>query len=116
MLVSDRASCSPEIMQRIRSDIIEVLSKYVEVDIDGIDINITYIDLTDFDFSLGIPANCMFYGCHSLTEIIFPSTGKIKITNAGGMFGECKSLTSLNVLNFDVSSVNDFGNMFMDCE
>ena len=79
-------------------------------------INITYIDLTDFDFSLGIQANCMFYGCHSLTEIIFPSTGKIKITNAGGMFGECKSLTSLNVSNFDVSSVNDFGNMFMDCE
>jgi len=79
-------------------------------------INITYIDLTDFDFSLGIQANCMFYGCHSLTEIIFPSTGIIKITNAGGMFGECKLLTSLNVSNFDVSSVNDFGNMFMDCE
>ena len=44
VLVSDRASCSPEIMQKIRSDIIEVLSKYVEVDIDGIDINITQID------------------------------------------------------------------------
>ncbi len=27
VLVSDRASCSPELMQKIRSDIIEVLSK-----------------------------------------------------------------------------------------
>ena len=49
VLVSDRASCSPEIMQKIRSDIIEVLSKYVEVDIDGIDINITQIDSEEKD-------------------------------------------------------------------
>ena len=44
VLVSDRASCSPEIMQRIRSDIIEVLSKYAEIDMDGIDINFTQMD------------------------------------------------------------------------
>ena len=41
VLVSDRASCSPELMQKIRSDIIEVLSKYAEIDKEGIDINIT---------------------------------------------------------------------------
>ena len=35
VLVSDRASCSPEVMQRIRSDIIEVLSKYAEIDMDA---------------------------------------------------------------------------------
>ena len=29
VLVSDRSSCSPEIMERIKNDIIEVLSKYV---------------------------------------------------------------------------------------
>ena len=44
VLVSDRASCSPEIMAKIRSDIIEVLSKYAEIDMEGIDINITHID------------------------------------------------------------------------
>ena len=44
VLVSDRASCSPEIMQKIRSDIIEVLSKYAEIDMDGIDINFTQMD------------------------------------------------------------------------
>lgn len=47
VLVSDRASCSPEIMQRIRSDIIEVLSKYAEIDMDGIDINFTHLDTED---------------------------------------------------------------------
>lgn len=41
VLVSDRAACSPEIMERIKNDIIEVLSKYVEIDQDGLDIKIT---------------------------------------------------------------------------
>lgn len=40
-LVSDRTGCSPEIMEQIKNDIIEVLSKYVEIDRDGLDINIT---------------------------------------------------------------------------
>ncbi len=44
VLVSDRASCSPEIMAKIKNDIIEVLSKYVEIDQAGIDINITQMD------------------------------------------------------------------------
>ena len=41
VLVSDRSACSPEIMERIKNDIIEVLSKYVEIDRDGLDIKIT---------------------------------------------------------------------------
>nr|WP_297706237.1 cell division topological specificity factor MinE [uncultured Butyrivibrio sp.] len=49
VLVSDRATCSPEVMQRIRSDIIEVLSKYAEIDMDGIDINITQVDTENND-------------------------------------------------------------------
>ena len=38
VLVSDRANCSPEIMEQIKNDIIQVISKYVEIDIDGLDI------------------------------------------------------------------------------
>ena len=41
VLVSDRANCSPEIMEQIKNDIIRVISKYVEIDLDGLDINIT---------------------------------------------------------------------------
>ena len=39
-LVSDRTGCSPEIMEKIKNDIIDVLRKYIEIDLDGLDINI----------------------------------------------------------------------------
>ena len=41
VLVSDRAGCSPEIMEQIKNDIIAVISKSVEIDQDGLDIKIT---------------------------------------------------------------------------
>ena len=44
VLVSDRASCTPEIMERIKNDIIEVLNKYVEIDRTGLDIKITKLE------------------------------------------------------------------------
>ena len=36
-------------MQRIRSDIIEVLSKYAEIDQDGLDIHFTQMDTEEND-------------------------------------------------------------------
>ena len=44
VLVSDRATCTPEIMERIKNDIIEVLNKYVEIDNSGLDIKITQVE------------------------------------------------------------------------
>ena len=41
LLISDRANCSPEIMELIKNDIIKVISKYMEIDCDGLDIQIT---------------------------------------------------------------------------
>ncbi len=41
VLVSDRAGCSPETMEQIKNDIIAVISKYIEIDLDGLDIKIT---------------------------------------------------------------------------
>lgn len=41
LLVSDRASCSPEIMEAIKNDMIHVISKYMEIDTEGLDIQIT---------------------------------------------------------------------------
>lgn len=41
VLVSDRANCSPEIMEQIKNDIINVISRYVEIDAEGLDIKIT---------------------------------------------------------------------------
>ncbi|MGO5164368.1 MULTISPECIES: cell division topological specificity factor MinE [unclassified Candidatus Paralachnospira] len=41
LLVSDRANCSPEVMEAIKNDIIKVISKYMDVDTDALDIQIT---------------------------------------------------------------------------
>ncbi|NLK75925.1 MAG: cell division topological specificity factor MinE [Clostridiales bacterium] len=44
VLVSDRAGCSPEIMEQIKNDIIAVISKYIEIDMEGLDIKIAQTD------------------------------------------------------------------------
>ena len=41
VLVSDRANCSPDVMENIKNDIIQVISKYMEIDAEGLDIQIT---------------------------------------------------------------------------
>lgn len=44
VLSADRFGCSPELMENIKNDIIEVLSKYVEIDTEGLDIKVNYTD------------------------------------------------------------------------
>lgn len=41
LLISDRANCSPEIMEAIKNDIIKVITKYMDIDSEGLDIQIT---------------------------------------------------------------------------
>ncbi|TCT14965.1 cell division topological specificity factor [Natranaerovirga pectinivora] len=41
LLIHDRANCSPEVLEMIKSDIIDVISNYMEIDRDGIEIQIT---------------------------------------------------------------------------
>ena len=41
LLVSDRANCSPDIMEQIKNDIIQVIAKYMEIDVDALDIQLT---------------------------------------------------------------------------
>ena len=41
LLVADKANCSPELMEMIKDDMIHVISKYMEIDADGIEISIT---------------------------------------------------------------------------
>lgn len=56
LLISDRANCSPDVMENIKADIIKVISKYMEIDTDGLDIQITQ---TESDTSNGtVPALC----------------------------------------------------------
>ena len=46
LLVSDRANCSPDVMELIKNDIINVISKYMIIDTDGLDIQITPVSYT----------------------------------------------------------------------
>ncbi len=45
VLVSDRATCSPELMEKMKNDIMEVISKYIEFDETGLDIEIKQTDV-----------------------------------------------------------------------
>ena len=41
LLISDRTDCSAEMLEMIKNDIIQVISKYMEIDTEGLDIQIT---------------------------------------------------------------------------
>lgn len=46
-ITSDRAVCSPELMEQMKNDIIEVISKYVDIDTEGLDIKVTKTELDE---------------------------------------------------------------------
>ena len=52
VLVSNRANCSPELMEQMKNDIINVLSKYVEIDLDGLDIKIQQTEMEGIEGSV----------------------------------------------------------------
>lgn len=41
VLVSDRAGVAPEMMEQMKNDIINVITKYIEIDSEGLEINIS---------------------------------------------------------------------------
>lgn len=59
-------------------------------------------------------ASDMFYGCSGLTKVThIPDTSKV--TDMGGMFDSCKSLTSLDLSNVTTSAVTNMKSMFYNC-
>ena len=40
LLISDRANCTPEVMEMIKDDIVKVISKYMEIDAKAMEIQI----------------------------------------------------------------------------
>ena len=41
LLISDRVNCSPEMMEMIKTDIAKVISKYIKIDAQSMEIQIT---------------------------------------------------------------------------
>ena len=66
VLVSDRANCSPAVIENIREDLLNVLAKYVEVDTGKIEIEITQAPDN--------PAGCAIPGCPGAVSADEPET------------------------------------------
>lgn len=46
VLVHDRSNCSPEFLESVKMDILQVISRYMDIDEQGLDIKITKTDDT----------------------------------------------------------------------
>lgn len=46
-ITSDRAVCSPELMEQMKMDIVAVISKYLDIDQEGLDIKLTKTELEE---------------------------------------------------------------------
>ena len=57
VLVSDRAGCSPEIMEQIKKDIITVISKYIEIDADDVEIALNRTETSETGNGPALVAN-----------------------------------------------------------
>ncbi|MCC8080483.1 MAG: cell division topological specificity factor MinE [Lachnospiraceae bacterium] len=67
LLVSDRVNCSPEVVEMIRDDMIRVISRYVEIDTEGLDIRIIQTGTSEGERSepalvANIPIQSVKYG------------------------------------------------------
>ena len=47
LLISDRAGCTPEILEMIKDDMIKAISKYMEIDTNGLEVKITQMEDKD---------------------------------------------------------------------
>ena len=57
----------------------------------------------------------MFYGCSSLTSLDLSGFNTENVTDMGLMFVGCSSLTSLDLSGFNTENVTDMGSMFESC-
>ena len=58
----------------------------------------------------------MFYGCKSLTQLNLSNFDTSQVINMSGIFSACTALTHLNLSSFDTSKVVYMDNMFSYCK
>ena len=79
-------------------------------------INLTEIDLSNFDASELVSMNRMFFSCTNLKNVIIGKNfDSSKVTNMDNMFRECKSLISLDLSNLITISASSMSYMFESC-
>ena len=57
----------------------------------------------------------MFSNCRSLTNLDLSNFNTSKVTDMQGMFGDCSSLTTLDLSKFNTSNVTSMNEMFYGC-
>ena len=57
----------------------------------------------------------MLYGCKSLTNINLSNFNAQNVTNMSYLFFGCRSLTNINLSNFNTQNVTNMGRMFYGC-
>ena len=80
-----------------------------------IDTEITSIKKWKIDTSNVTDMNYMFGECYSLTSLDLSSFNTSNVTDMSRMFGNCTALTSLDLSSFNTSSVTDMNYMFGNC-
>lgn len=64
LLISDRVNCSPEMMEMIKTDIAKVISKYMKIDTQSMEIQISKTDRKGRDKTPTLYANIPILDLH----------------------------------------------------
>ena len=72
------------------------------------------LTISDFDFTNVIHMNNMFSGCSSLTSIDI-DLKNAHVENIYQMFYGCEKLISLKMINFNMTNIKNYSNLFYDC-
>ena len=78
-------------------------------------LDVTSLDVSNFNISNVTDIGGMFYYCSSLTSIDVSSFNTSNVINMGGMFNFCRKLEQLDLSNFDTSKVTNMSWMFNEC-
>ena len=79
-------------------------------------VNITKVDLSNFDTSLVTDMSFMFNFTENLENVNFGNINTSSLKSMNGLFQSCYNLKSIDLSNFDTSQVTDIRRMFNQCE
>ena len=74
------------------------------------------LDVSGLTTTSALDMRYMFDGCTKLMSLDLSSFSTVNATNMYRMFAGCKSLTSLNLSGLKTSKVINFSNIFLNCE
>jgi surface protein len=78
-------------------------------------INLTQLDVSNFNTSQVTYMDAMFHSCTNLTQLDVSNFDTSQVTYMYGMFSACNKLTQLDLSNFNTSNVDNMQSMFNGC-